>query len=126
MTDLDLQGRVEALEAHVAELKSVQDLLMRLLSTTRPLANLLVSTAPPMRRNRPCTACSTSCWPPREGPSSASRPSASSRCGWPRSSRPSAADRAFVQTLIDTLKVDRPAYRELHAYVAAHGWPSWD
>ena len=41
MTDLDLQGRVEALEAHVAELKSVQDLLMRLLSTTRPLANLL-------------------------------------------------------------------------------------
>jgi hypothetical protein len=36
------------------------------------------------------------------------------------------ADRAFVQTLIDTLKVDRPAYRELHAYMASHHWPSWD
>ena len=35
-------------------------------------------------------------------------------------------DRTFVQTLIDTLKVDRPAYRELHVYMASHGWPSWD
>ena len=41
MADSDLSGRVEALETQVAELKSVQDLLMRLLSTTRPLANLL-------------------------------------------------------------------------------------
>ena len=41
MADSDMLGRVEALEMQVQELKSVQDLLMRLLSTTRPLANLL-------------------------------------------------------------------------------------
>jgi hypothetical protein len=33
-------------------------------------------------------------------------------------------DREFVGLLIDTLKLERPAYRELHAYMSAHGWPS--
>ena len=28
----------------------------------------------------------------------------------------------FMQLLMDTLKVDRPAYRELHGYMVAHGW----
>ena len=25
-----------------------------------------------------------------------------------------------------TLKVDRPAYRDLHAYMVSHRWPKWD
>ena len=35
-------------------------------------------------------------------------------------------DREFISLLIDTLRVERPAYRELHAYMAAQGWPDWD
>lgn len=34
-------------------------------------------------------------------------------------------DRQFVSLLVDTLKVDRPAYQKLHAYAMAHGWPRW-
>ena len=34
-------------------------------------------------------------------------------------------DREFVKLLIDTLKIDRPAYQGLHAYMAAQGWPQW-
>jgi hypothetical protein len=34
-------------------------------------------------------------------------------------------DRQFVTLLIDTLKIDRPAYQRLHAYVSAAGWPQW-
>jgi hypothetical protein len=34
-------------------------------------------------------------------------------------------DREFVAMLLDTLKVDRPSYQELHAFVTAHGWPDW-
>jgi hypothetical protein len=34
-------------------------------------------------------------------------------------------DRDFVSLLIDTLKLERPVYRDLHAYVSARGWPSW-
>jgi hypothetical protein len=34
-------------------------------------------------------------------------------------------DREFVKLLIDTLKIDRPAYQGLHAYMSAQGWPQW-
>jgi len=35
-------------------------------------------------------------------------------------------DREFIGLLIDTLRVERPVYRELHAYMTAHGWPDWE
>ncbi len=35
-------------------------------------------------------------------------------------------DREFVGLVIDTMKVERLAYRELHAYMRAQGWPDWD
>src|SRR6185295_11708852 len=31
-------------------------------------------------------------------------------------------NREFLQLVLDTLKVDRPAYRELHKFTAAAGW----
>jgi len=34
-------------------------------------------------------------------------------------------DRDFVATVIDTLKIERPVYQELHVYMIAHGWPAW-
>ena len=34
-------------------------------------------------------------------------------------------DRAFIQLVIDMLKLERPAYRSLHAYAIADGWPTW-
>ena len=34
-------------------------------------------------------------------------------------------NRQFVSLLLDTLKLDRPAYQKLHAYATAHGWPEW-
>ena len=34
-------------------------------------------------------------------------------------------NRQFMSMLLDTLKLDRPAYQKLHAYATAHGWPEW-
>jgi hypothetical protein len=34
-------------------------------------------------------------------------------------------DREFVALLLDTLKLDRPAYQALHTFVTAQGWPDW-
>jgi len=34
-------------------------------------------------------------------------------------------NKEFVAPLLDTLKVDRPAYQKLHAYISAQGWPQW-
>ena len=41
MSEFDLSARVAALEAKVEELESMQQLLLRLMSTTRPLDGLL-------------------------------------------------------------------------------------
>jgi hypothetical protein len=30
-----------------------------------------------------------------------------------------------VSLLLDTLKLDRPAYQKLHAYISREGWPKW-
>ena len=34
-------------------------------------------------------------------------------------------DREFVAMLLETLKVERPSYQELHAFATAQGWPEW-
>jgi|1185.fasta_scaffold614968_1 hypothetical protein len=34
-------------------------------------------------------------------------------------------DRQFVELLLDTLKMDRPAYQQLHGFVTAQRWPDW-
>ena len=31
--------------------------------------------------------------------------------------------REFIDLLLDTLKLDRPAYQKLHAYIVAQDWP---
>jgi hypothetical protein len=33
-------------------------------------------------------------------------------------------DPEFLRLLIDTLKVERAAYRDLYTYMAAHNWPT--
>ena len=34
-------------------------------------------------------------------------------------------DRQFISLLLDMLKLDRPAYKRLHGYASAQGWPQW-
>jgi hypothetical protein len=126
VTDSDVLGRVEALEAQVAELKSVQDLLMRLLSTTRPLANLLEYYGATDAAEQALYGLLDELLAASRGPKPRHPTFSFFQMRLGEIFPALRADRAFVQTLIDTLKVDRPAYRELHAFVAAHGWPRWD
>ena len=37
----------------------------------------------------------------------------------------SRGDREFVSLLLDTLKLERPAYQKLHTYATEAGWPQW-
>ena len=126
MTDSDLLGRVDALEAQVAELKSVQDLLMRLLSTTRPLANLLEYYGATDAAEQALYNLLDELLAASRGPKPRQPTFSYFQMRLAEIFPALRADRAFVQTLIDTMKVDRPAYRELHAFMAAHGWPKWD
>jgi hypothetical protein len=127
MTDVDndLLARMSALDARVEALEAVQELLLRLLSTTRPLAGVLEH----------YSATET-----QEQAFYRLLDNLAGRTGGPGKDRPSFAffemqvneifpalrgDREFVQLLIDTLRVERPAYRALHQYMLAHHWPSW-
>lgn len=126
MAELDLQGRVEALETQVAELKSVQDLLMRLLSTTRPLANLLEYYGATDAAEQALYGLLDELLAASRGPKQRQPTFSFFQMRLSEIFPALRGDRAFVQTLVDTMKVDRPAYRELHAFMAAHGWPRWD
>jgi hypothetical protein len=127
MTDLhnDALARVATLEARVEALEAVQELLLRLLSTTRPLAGVLEH----------YSATET-----QEQAFYRLLDTMAGRIAGAERDRPSFAffemqvneifpdlrgDREFVQLLIDTLRVERPAYRTLHGYMVAHHWPSW-
>jgi hypothetical protein len=127
MTDVrnDALTRVANLEARVEALEAVQELLLRLLSTTRPLAGVLEY----------YSATET-----QEQAFYRLLDNLAGRTSGPGKDRPSFAffemqvneifpalrgDREFVQLLIDTLRVERPAYRTLHQYLVAHHWPTW-
>lgn len=126
VSEPDLTARLAAVEAQVAELKSVQELLLRLLSTTRPLSKLLEYYGATDTTEQSLYKLLDELVERIRGPKFR-EPSFGSfvqRLGeiFPTMR----GDRQFVQLLIDTLRVERPAYRDLHAYMDSHHWPVWD
>jgi len=126
MAEPDLAARVAALETEIAELKAVQSLLLRLLSTTRPLAGVLEYYGATESTEQALYRFLDELVERARGPEHG-RPVFSAfqvRIGglFPQLR----GDRQFMQLLIDTLKVERPAYAELHRYMTEHHWPVWD
>jgi hypothetical protein len=126
MSDPDVIARVAALESEVQELKAIQDLLLRLLSTTRPLSGLLEYYGATESTEQALYRYLDEMVERIRGPQHG-HPSFSAfqvRVGglFPQLR----GDRQFMQLLIDTLKVERPAYAELYRYMNEHHWPVWD
>ena len=122
MSDNDLAARVAALEAKVVELESVQQLLLRLLSTQHPLDNLLDFYGATESARQSLHQFLDEQLTAVRGPRARQPTFAyfNMRLGeiFPQQKN----DTAFVQALIDTLAVERPAYRELNAYMSEHRW----
>ena len=110
------------LEARVAHLEMMQDLILRLMSMTKPLSNVLEQFGATRTQEHEVLKFLDELV---------------ERCRGPERGRPSRAhfemhvgeilpalrgNREFLQLLMDTLKVERPAYRELHGYMVAQGW----
>jgi hypothetical protein len=122
----DLRSRVAQLEARVEELVMIQNLLLRLASTTRPLASLLQQYGATETQEQALYRLLDRV---RDGVKGAERDRMSFamfKRGFSEIFPAKRDDREFLQLLIDTLKVERPAYRELHEYMTAHRWPVWD
>lgn len=119
-----LVAKFADLDARLRELEAVQELILRIMSTTKPLDTVLeqfgatetqehafykllddlVTRARGREQDRPTFAYFEmqlgQIFPKLRG------------------------DREFSGLLIGTMKLERPAYRELHAYATTHGWPT--
>jgi len=111
----DLDARLRAVEA-------LQELTLRLLSITKPLDNVLDHSGATETQKRATYALLDEL---------------ATRAGGRENDRPTPGyfemklteiypamrhDREFRCTIIDTLKVERAAYRALHEYMEANGW----
>ena len=126
MTDTrdDTVARVTNLEARVEELEAVQELLLKLLSTTRPLAGVLEHYGATETQEQACYQLLDELAERTEGPER-DRPSYGFfELHFYEIFPELRGDRAFLQLVLDTLRVERPAYRVLHRYMVANGWPA--
>jgi len=110
------------LEARVAHLEMMQDLLFRLMSMTRPLSNVLEQFGATRTQEQELLKFLDELVERSRGPERG-RPSRAHFEMHVGEILPSLrGNREFLQLLMDTLKVERPAYRELHEYMTAQGW----
>ncbi len=116
---------LDNLDGRLREVEAVQELILRLLSTTKPLESVLEHYGATDTQER-------AFYPLLEDLAVRARGREKDRPTFPyflmkvEEIFPSLrGDREFVEVVIDTLKVERPAYRELHAYMVAKGWPTW-
>jgi hypothetical protein len=110
------------LEARVAHLELMQDLLFRLMSMTRPLSNVLEQFGATRTQEQELLKFLDELVERSRGPERG-RPSRAHFEMHVGEILPALrGNREFLQLLMDTLKVERPAYRELHEYMTAQGW----
>jgi hypothetical protein len=115
-------SELSALEARVAHLEMMQDLLFRLMSMTRPLGTVLEQFGGTRSQEDALLKFFDELVERARGPEGPSHAYFEKRVG--EILPELRGNREFLQLLIDTLKVERPAYRELHAYMIACGWSS--
>lgn len=120
----DLERRIAELDARLREVEAVQQLMLRLMSTTEPLRGVLEQYGATESQAQAFYKLLDDLV---------------ARMGGGEQDRPSFAyfemqlasifpkqrgNREFTTLLIDTMRLDRPAYRDLHAYAQAHRWPA--
>jgi len=111
----DLDARLRAVEV-------IQEMMLRIISITKPLDNVLEQHGATESQTRACYKLLDDL---------------AERAGGRENERPTfpffemrmadifpalRKDREFLRLIIDTLKVERAAYRALHEYMAAHHW----
>ncbi len=121
--DTDLARRLEDLESRLREVEAVQQLMLRLMSTTEPLRGVLEQYGATESQAQAFYKLLDD-MVARMGGGEQDRPSfAYFEMQLAHIFPKQRGNREFATLLIDTMRVDRPAYRELHAYATAQGWP---
>ena len=127
MTDspADLAARVAELDARVRELEAVQQLILRIMSTTKPLDAVLEHYGATQSQGQAFYKLLDDLVLRARGSEQDQPTFGYFVLQLDRVFPALRNDRGFIQILIDTLKLERPAYRKLYAYAIANGWPTW-
>ena len=104
----------------------MQELTLRLLSTTMPLANLLRYYGATETREQALYRLLDDLAERIKGPSHREPTFGQFKVRLGEIFPELRDDRNFMQLIIDTLKVERPAYKRLHEHMTSHRWPVWD
>ena len=115
--------RLSELEAHVTQLDMIQQLLLRLMSIMHPLSNVLVQYGANATQEHEIMQYLDQL-AERVHSLERNRPSLDQFQQKIGEIGPALRDdREFLGLIIDTLRVERAAYRELHDYMIGQGWP---
>jgi hypothetical protein len=115
--------RLTELEAHVAQLDMLQQLMLRLLSIMHPLSNVLVQYGANATEEQELLQYLDQL-AERVHSLERKRPSLDEFQERVADIIPALRhDLEFLRLVIDTLRVERAAYRELHDYMLGEGWP---
>lgn len=126
MSEADLVERIAALESEVQDLRTLQELILRVLSTTKPLSNVLQYYGATETREHALYRLLDDLVEKIRGPRHREPTFGEFKVRLGEIFPELRDDRNFVQLIIDTLKVERPAYQRLHEYMSIHHWPVWD
>jgi hypothetical protein len=121
-TTPDIAARLGSLEARVRELDAIQQLILRILSTTKPLDSVLEQYGATETQARAFYKLLDELVTRARGREQ-DRPTFAYFQMQLENIFPSLRnDRDFTRLVIDTLKIERAAYRELSTYCTACGW----
>jgi len=119
------ENRIAALEAKVQELDALVNLALRLLSIEKPISAVLERYGATEAEDLAVHALLDD-MAKRAEQGGMYAPSFGGFVGELFARFPSVrGNKEFVALLLDTLKVDRPTYQNLHAFISAQGWPQW-
>src|SRR5262245_17459410 len=116
---------LESLDARLKELEAVQALMLRIIATTKPLDALLERYGATATQEQAFYKLVDELVTRSRGREQDAPTFGYFNMQLAQIFPTLKNDREFIAMVIDTLKIERPAYRELHEYVTARGWPSW-
>lgn len=117
--------RLTELEAHVSQLEMLQQLMLRLLSIMHPLSNVLSQYGANSTQEQELLQYLDQLAERVHSLERTRRPTVEEFQERMGEILPSLRkDIDFLRLVIDTLRVERVAYRELHDYMHAQGWPA--
>ena len=126
MSDGDNPITLAALDARLREVEAVQELILRLMATRKPLEDVLDQYGATDTQGRAFYRLLDDMAIRAKGREQ-DRPTFGYFNNQVSGIFPTLrGDREFIAVVIDTLRLERSIYRELHAYMTAQGWPQWE